>query len=201
MSAFAVAAFHDPALPAGARAVEAVLWIRAAGLGPAGAEAALTLWTPAGAELTALREVTPATADRLAGCVRVDDHTLRFDAGCWSDGVYEFELAVALPARDPGDEMLAARVGVLAAGEQVAGALIAVTWQVAPGAQISAPFDAEVPGTAAVTHADLPTGASPEPRHTGAGEAGAAGPCRACGALPEDGDRFCEACGRELAAG
>ncbi len=207
MSPFAVAAFHDPTLPFGARAVEAVVWIQAAGLGAAGADVALTLWTPTGAEIAALREVTPATADRLASCVRVDEQTVRLDSGCWPDGVHEFELAVTLPAREPGDEMLAARVGVLAGGEHVAGALIAVTWTpAAPGepggaASFRAAEDQE-PGTVAVASADLPTGASPEPRHTDTGEGrGAPGPCANCGELPADGDRFCEACGRELAAG
>ncbi len=208
MSAFAVAAFHDPALPRGARGVQAVVWIRAAGLGGEGVDVALRVWTPARASVTALREVAPGNADRLEGAVALDDRTLQVDAGRWLDGVHELELAIALPECGPGDELLAARIGVLAGGEQVAQALIAVTWaeaavdgDVGPsGAEAATAPEAVDSRTAAFTRADLPTGSSAQPRHTGAGEAGAAGPCAGCGELPDDGDRFCEACGRELAA-
>ncbi len=210
MSAFAVAAFYDPALPGGARALEAVVWIRAVDLDPDGVDVALELWTPASVAVTALREVAPGQADRLEGCVRVDERTLRIDAGRWRDGVHEFELVVALPAGGPGDELLAARVAVLAAGERVAAARVVVTWtegapdEAAPspsGAEPTGGTDLDASRTAAVVAADLPTGASPQPRHTGAGDGSAAGPCSGCGALPEEGDRYCEACGRELAAG
>lgn len=204
MSAFAVAAFHEPALPVNARSVEAVVWIRATDPGAAGVDVALVLWTPAGAEVTALREVAPGAADRLAGCVRVDDRTLRIDTGRRLEGVHEFELVVTLPACSPGDELLAARVGVLAGGEPVATALVAVRWTEPAAGEPAAPAGAAEPAdadsrTVAVTHADLPTGPSPQPRHTP--DAGAAAPCPSCGELPDDGDRFCEACGRELAAG
>jgi hypothetical protein len=86
VSAFAVAAFHDPALAVGARGVEAVLWIRAAGLGAEGVDVALRVWTPARAEVTALREVAPANVDRLEEAVRNDDRTLQIDVGRWLDG-------------------------------------------------------------------------------------------------------------------
>lgn len=261
MSAFAVAVFHDAALPAGARAVEAVVWIRSAGLGEAGVDVALTVWTPAHAEVVGLREVVPATADRLADCARLDERTARIEGGRWVDGVHEFELVIALPERRPGDEMLAARVGVLADGEEVAGALVAVRWTEAASAHAATPAsggaasaedadasrpaanappdaahaaavppadtaaarsaagsgaddaaarttalvppgaDADAARTAAATRADLPTGPSPGRRQTGAGEGGAAVPCAGCGELPEAGDRFCEACGRDLSSG
>ena len=192
MSAFAVAAFHEPRLPAGAAEVEAVVWIRAAGLASPGVDVWLSLWTPAGADVTALREVEPGDADLLAGAERLDDGTLRVEAGRWTDGVREYELGVGLPVRSPGEEMLAARFRIVA-GDEVAGtALIAVTWCEAPPA-------ADAPSQSGVPTGDLPTGPSPEPRHTTAGEGEAGGPCPDCGELPREGDRFCEACGRELA--
>ncbi len=192
MSAFAVAAFHEPALPAGAAELEALVWIRAAGLGSPGVDVWLRLWTPAGARVTALREVEPGSGDLLPSAERLDDRTLRVATGRWTDGVREYELAVGLPVRSPGDQMLAARVGVVAGDELAGTALIAVTWsEAAPAAS----------GGSGVAPGELPTGASPEPRHTPAGEGEAGGPCPDCGEVPHDGDRFCEACGRELAAG
>ena len=199
MSAFAVAAFHDRTLPAGAGRFAVVVWIRATGLGDAGADVALELWTPAGAAVTALREVAPAASDRLAARVRIDDRTLRIDAGRWQDGVHEFGLELVLAPRDPGDELLAARIGVLAGHDLVAEAVVAVSFADVPAGALPAGADAEPP-TSAVAPADLPTGASPEPRHR-ASAPGAPGPCVGCGEPAEEGDRFCEACGLELAAG
>jgi hypothetical protein len=192
MSTFAVAGFHDARLPAGATLVEAVVWARAAGLGPDGVDVSLRLWTPAGARVTALAEVAPGSADLLAGAARVDDLTLLADAGRWTDGVYEYELTIAVPPQDPGEELLAARVGVVAGGETAGRALIAVTWtDAALESSPTAP-----PGSSA----DLPTGAASQPPPPRGGAA-AGMACAGCGALPDDGDRFCEACGRELAAG
>lgn len=186
MSAFAVAAFHDPSLPAGAGSVEAAVWIRAAGIEPPGVAASLRVWTPAGCALEALREVEPGSGDLLARGLRLDERTLEFVCGEWTDGVYEYELAVALPARGVGEEMLAARVGVVA-GEEVAGqALIAVTWT------DRAPQDA-----GSTASGELPTGASAE-RPPAGGEPGSGDSCPACGAQSDPGDRFCEACGRPL---
>jgi hypothetical protein len=185
VSAFAVAAFHDAVLPVGATSLDAVIWMRAAGIGAPAIDVSLRLWTPAGVQVTALREVAPGSGDLLARGVHVDDRTSQFSAGQWTDGVREYELAVALPARNAGDAMLAARVSVVV-GEEVAGhALVAVTWA-----------DRAPPREPA---GDLPTGAPSQP-YASRGAPAPGDPCRGCGAQPDDGDRYCEACGRELTA-
>ena len=195
MSAFAVAAFHEARMPAGADRVEAVVWIRAAGLAATGTRVSLRLWTPAGAHVEALTEVAPGSADLLPGAHQLDDRTLLADAGVWADGVHEYELVIAVPGREAGEEMLVARVGVVAGGEPTGGALIAVTWTDAEPAQ------AGPPGDGGASPADLPTGAPSQPPGGRSGAGGSGTPCRGCGELADDGDRFCEACGRELAAG
>ena len=192
MSALAVAAFHDTRLPATARDVEAMVWVRVTGLPEPGAAVSLRVWTPAGAKVTALIQAAPSTADLLPRAERIDDHTLVVGVGRWSDGVHEIELRVAVAPRSPGDEMLVARVGVAAEGGIGGEAVVATTWTEDPPAPSRA-VDR--------THADLTTGASPKPRHVPAASDTSIGPCPGCGEPADDGDRFCEACGRELPAG
>jgi hypothetical protein len=262
MSAFAVAAFHDALLPAGATGVDAIVWVRPTGLGDGGAEVSLRVWTPVGASLAVLREVVPRATDLLASGAQSDGRTVEYPAGRWTDGAYEYELGVTLPERGAGDEMLAARVEVVVDGEVVGRAAVAVTWT-ADEDRLTAPGEGAgvVPANRAETggggagdgagvgdgagasggraadgaragdgagadgragasgggaadgagasggvgagdgaNADLPTGPSPEPRHTLAHAAHAGEPCPGCGEQTAEDDRFCEGCGSELAA-
>ena len=193
MSAFAVAAFHDARLPVGAERLEAVLWIRAAGIDEV--DASLRVWTPHGATLATLRELEPAPSDLLGGGVlAIDARTLQVPAGRWQAGVREYELAIELPACAAGDELLAARVGVVVDGELAGRAQLVVSWCEAHAAAARAPESAD-----AIAEADLPTGRSRRP--PGAAAPGADGePCPGCGAPRDEDDAFCEGCGRELAS-
>jgi hypothetical protein len=185
MSAFDVIAQYGAHLPVDASTVEAAVRIRAAPIDEPGVDVALRLWTPRGATVAVLREISPAAGDLRAGAIGLDELTIECPAGRWTGGAREYELAVAVPPCAAGDELLAARLGVVAGGEVVARTLIAVVW-----------VDA-----AAAAAAELPTGWSQQPGHASAGGPPAGGPCPGCGLQPPAGDRFCEACGRELAAG
>lgn len=193
MSAFAVAAFHDARLPVGAERLEAVVWIRAAGIDEV--DASLRVWTPHGATLATLRELEPAAGDLLGGgaAIAIDAHTVQIPAGRWQAGVREYELAIELPACARGDELLAAQIGVVV-DEQVAGrAQLVVSWCEADAAAAPAPQSED-----AIEDADLPTG--PSLRPPGSVVPGSDGePCPGCGAPREADDVFCERCGRELA--
>ncbi|MEY2515537.1 MAG: hypothetical protein QOJ89_2895 [bacterium] len=195
MSAFAVAAFHDETLALGAGRVDAVVWVRPAGLGEDGADVSLRVWTPRGASVVVLREVAPATGDLRAGAVRVDERTSEFPAGRWTDCAREYELAVVLEPRGDGVRILAARVEVVAGGEVAGCASIAVTWT-ADDALLNSGDDAG----GRPDDAELPTGRSPQPRHTAAEHGHAGEPCPGCGEQTAQGDNFCEGCGRALDA-
>jgi hypothetical protein len=200
VSALSVAAIHRAHLPAGASSdVRAVVRVSASGLGDAGVDASLRLWTPRGARVLALRERLPATRDLHDRASRLDDLTAVYAAGRWTDGAREYELAIALPPGRAGDEMLAARVGVVL-GDAIAGvAPIAVTWtgDEAAAAVAGGPRGPLRPADDAV--ADLPTGPSPKPRHLLAAEPLAVARCPACDLCAGEDDRFCERCGCELA--
>lgn len=192
MSAFAVAAFHDTRMPASLTRVDAVVWVRATGVPDPGVDVSLRVWTPAGAEVVGLTEVAPGTADLLPSATPIDERTLELELGRWSDGVHEIDLAVEVPRRSPGDEMLVARVTVTGEGDLRGEALVATAWTDDPP---------EPSRSAESTPADRTTGTSPEPRHIQGAAGAASGPCPECGEPADDGDRFCEACGCDLSVG
>jgi hypothetical protein len=195
MSAFDVVAEYEPYLPAGASSVAAVVRVTAAGTGRPGAEASLRLWTPLGAAVAVLRETSPASADLRERAVRLDDRTVAYPAGRWTGGARAYELAVALPARRAGDEMLAARLEIIVDGQVGAGVRISVTWT--DDERLVGPPGDHAPTSAETAAAQRPTAPSPQPRHLLTARP-AAKVCSRCGLAPADGDRFCERCGREL---
>ncbi len=211
MSAFSIAAIHRTQLLAGAPSdIRAILRVRASGLGAPGVDASLRLWTPRGASLVVLRERAPSIRDLRGRAIRLDDRTVECAAGRWTDGAREYELVIALPPGRPGDDMLAARVRVVAGGVVVGRALIAVSWTDDEAATAAVSSPARPTGGEAEpvadgrryedeAVADLPTGPSPKPRHTLVAGSPATTSCPACELRAGEGDRFCERCGHELA--
>jgi hypothetical protein len=67
---------------------------------------ALKVWTPRGATVTRLRQVSPEIVDLAAGA------NGDFATGAWGEETREYHLTISVPEGDMGDEMLAARVSV-----------------------------------------------------------------------------------------
>jgi hypothetical protein len=198
---FSVAATHPTWLLAGAASdVRALVHVIAAGLGEHGVDASLRLWSPLAATVVVLRERSPVSRDLRDRAVQLDERTVEYAADRWTDGTRAYELAITLPTGAAGDAMLAARLAIVIGGEIACQTLIKVTWTDDERlvAATSQPPEPACPNADAL--ADLPTGSSPEPRHTLSGEASAATHCTGCSLQAADGDRFCERCGHPLAA-
>jgi hypothetical protein len=198
MSEFSVSAIHPSHVLVGAAPeVQAIVRVRVSGLGGAGVDVSLRLWTPSGATVTMLAERRPARHDLRDRAVRFDARTVAYAAGRWEDGTREYELAIELPTGRVGDEILAARLAVSLHRGVVGEAPIAVTWT--DDEALAATRRADGHGPAAPSAiAELPTGPSPTPRHAPDVAAGGTSHCPVCDLRAVEGDRFCERCGQAL---
>ena len=92
------------------------------------ANADLRVWTPQGAQILFVRQVSPTVEDLTHRRTAVNDLTGGYPTGAWSDESRDYHVAVRLAAKAVGQEQLAARVQ-LAIGEEVkAQGLVKAKW-------------------------------------------------------------------------
>jgi hypothetical protein len=82
------------------------------------ANADLRVWTPQGAQILFVRQVSPTVEDLTTRRTPVNDLTGAYPTGAWADESRDYHVAVRLAAKAVGQEQLAARVQ-LAIGDQV----------------------------------------------------------------------------------
>jgi hypothetical protein len=90
--------------------------------------AKLRVWTPLGAQLQFVRQVAPTIDDMAARRTQVSDLIGEYDTGAWGDESRDFHVAVTVPAKDVGNEQLAARVQLVIGDEIVASGLVRAVW-------------------------------------------------------------------------
>jgi hypothetical protein len=87
-----------------------------AAMGKSVGDVALRLWTPRGANLRFIKQVLPTVEDltgrRTAAGAQVGD----YPTGSWGRESRDYHVCVEVPVADVGQEMLAARVSLVAAG-------------------------------------------------------------------------------------
>ncbi len=89
---------------------------------------ALRLWTPQGAEVAFVKQVSPTIEDLTDRGRQVAALTAEYPTGAWGDESRDYHLCVRVPARDVGDEMAAGRFSLVVDGEAVGQALIRAIW-------------------------------------------------------------------------
>jgi len=106
------------------------------------AEAELRVWTPQGAQILFVRQVSPTVEELTGRRRRVNDLTGAYPTGAWADESRDYHVSVRLAAKALGQEQLAARVQ-LAIGEQVyAQGLVKAKWS--SDHSLTAPIDDQV---------------------------------------------------------
>jgi von Willebrand factor type A C-terminal domain/von Willebrand factor type A domain len=88
---------------------------------------ALRLWTPKGARVRFLKQVSPEIVDITGKRTAVDDRTADYPIGAWGAESRDYHLSLQVQAKEIGAEMLAARVSIVG-GQLAAPALIKAVW-------------------------------------------------------------------------
>ena len=132
---FSVHVFHNGYLPAGGRTVDAIVRVSSAD-GPAGEMpgVALRVWTPRTATVRFLKQVAPAVEDLTASRGEAGDQAGDYPTGAWAAAESrDYHLCVEINKPGlPGQEMLAARVSLIAVAASepptLGRVVIPVTW-------------------------------------------------------------------------
>jgi hypothetical protein len=91
-------------------------------------DVALRLWTPRGAEVRFVRQVSPVI-ETLDGTASGAGPTLTdFATGAWGEETRDYHVSIRVPVRETGEEMLAGAVSMIAGGRLVGRALIKASW-------------------------------------------------------------------------
>ncbi|MEJ3654439.1 VWA domain-containing protein [Actinomycetes bacterium KLBMP 9759] len=104
--------------------------IMGAAMGKSMADVALRLWTPRGASIRFVKQVSPTVEDLTGRRTESGPQRGDYPLGSWGAESREYHVAVDIEAGGIGEEMLAARVNLVTAGsDDVLGQLLVpVTW-------------------------------------------------------------------------
>ncbi|GAA2108267.1 VWA domain-containing protein [Microlunatus panaciterrae] len=92
------------------------------------ADAQLRVWTPQGAQILFVRQVSPTVEDLTGRRRQVNPLTGAYPTGSWGDESRDYHVAVRLPAKAIGQEQLAARVQLALGDQIVAQGLVKAKW-------------------------------------------------------------------------
>jgi hypothetical protein len=88
----------------------------------------LRVWTPVGARVDLVQQVSPTLEHLTARRVAVSDLEGDYPTGAWSDESRDYHVSIEVPARDIGDEMLAGRIKLVVDDAVVSEALVRAVW-------------------------------------------------------------------------
>jgi hypothetical protein len=89
---------------------------------------ALRVWTPKGATLRALTQVSPTILDIAARRTATDALAGHYPTGAWGDESRQYHVSIRVPSKAIGQEMLAARIGLVVGSHCVEEALVKAIW-------------------------------------------------------------------------
>jgi uncharacterized protein YegL len=115
-------------IPAPHQLADAFAGLMRQAMGRGVAEAQLRVWTPQGARVLFVRQVSPQVEDLTGRRVDVNPLTGGYPTGAWGDESRDYHVAIQLAAKPVGAEQLAARVQLAVGGNVVTQALVKALW-------------------------------------------------------------------------
>ena len=106
------------------------------------AEAELRVWTPQGAQILFVRQVSPTVEELTTRRRPVNDLTGAYPTGAWADESRDYHVSVRLAAKALGQEQLAARVQLVIHDQVYAQGLVKAKWSA--DHSLTAPIDEQV---------------------------------------------------------
>ncbi|AEW94145.1 hypothetical protein SCATT_17740 [Streptantibioticus cattleyicolor NRRL 8057 = DSM 46488] len=115
---FAVEVYQNEYLPQGGDQVDAIVTVTAHGGPPAPDDGpvALRVWTPRHAEVVFVKQVAPGLRDLTGERRAAGERCGEYPTGAWDEGSRDYHLCVRVRPAGVGEEMLAARVSLVARG-------------------------------------------------------------------------------------
>ena len=106
------------------------------------AEAELRVWTPQGAQILFVRQVSPTVEELTSRRRPINDLTGAYPTGAWADESRDYHVSVRLAAKALGQEQLAARVQLVIHDQVHAQGLVKAKWSA--DHSLTAPIDEQV---------------------------------------------------------
>ncbi|HET9423223.1 MAG TPA: VWA domain-containing protein [Nocardioides sp.] len=106
------------------------------------ADAQLRVWTPQGAQVLFVRQVSPTVEDLTDRRTEVNPLTGAYPTGAWSDESRDYHVGVRVAAKAIGQEQLAARVQLALGEDIVTQGLVKATWS--NDSELTAKIDQQV---------------------------------------------------------
>jgi hypothetical protein len=89
---------------------------------------ALRLWTPRGATVAFVKQVSPSIEDLTSRAQAVDELTADYPTGAWGTESRDYHVCISVQPREVGDEMAAGRFSLVVDGEVAGQTLIKAIW-------------------------------------------------------------------------
>lgn len=106
------------------------------------AEAQLRVWSPQGAQVLFVRQVSPTVEDLTDRRVEINPLTGGYPTGAWADESRDYHVAVRVAAKAIGQEQLAARVQLVVGDDVLTQGLVKATWS--GNSELTAKIDQQV---------------------------------------------------------
>jgi von Willebrand factor type A C-terminal domain/von Willebrand factor type A domain len=106
------------------------------------ADAQLRVWTPQGAQILFVRQVSPSVEDLTDRRVEVNPLTGGYPTGAWADESRDYHVGIRVAAKAIGQEQLAARVQLAIGADVVTQGLVKATWS--GNSELTARIDQQV---------------------------------------------------------